>query len=151
MDSCSQPCSEAALVVPMSVTRKGEYFLLSTHIPLDEELSELEDVIPEPAPLHKRNVQGRLPGSFKSSSYRPRGSEIQDDGRPSRTRASGLADGVPGIGMRQDDRMRWNAIGLDYRRSSDAEETVKCIISSVLFLVIVVTVVVVAIVKNPEM
>lgn len=129
----------------MSVARKGEYFLLSTDIPLDEELSELEEVFLEPAPLHKRNVQGRLP----RSSYRPRGSRIQDNGRPSRTRASGLMDGVPGMG--RDDGLRWNAVGLDYRRSSDAEETVKCIISSVLFLVIVVTVVVVAIVKNPEM
>lgn len=136
----------------MSVVRKGGYFLLSNNVSLEDELSELEIPIPEPATLHKRNIQTSASRTTRrgcSPSWHRQ--EICDDGRPGRSHTYIQMDVVPGIGMRQFDGVRWTSGGADHRQNLDAEETVKCVISSVLFLAIVVTVIVLAIVKNPEM
>lgn len=140
----------------MSVVRKGEYVLLSNNIPLEDELSELEIPVPEPATLHKRNIQTSASAQRSRSARRGcspswHRQEIREDGRPGRSHTYIQMDVVPGIGTRQFDGVRWTSAGADHRQNLDAEETVKCIISSVLFLAIVVTVIVVAIVKNPEM
>lgn len=144
----------------MSVTRKGGYFLLSNDLTLEDELSDLDIPFPEPAPLHKRNIQGResVPTTTKAtrhgqySGLARRPIKLVEDGHhPYRTHTYIQMDVVPGVDVRQFDGVRWNSSGTDRRRSTDEEETVKCIISSVLFLAIVVTVVVVALVKNPEM
>lgn len=144
----------------MSVQRKGQYVLLSNDITLEDELSELDIPSPEPqASLHKRSVWGRTPGNVSHrggrskvfTNNRSRYDIERRSGRQSRTYMRVAMD-APGVRTRQFDGFNWTSpSGWEQNRNVEREETVKCIITSVLFIVVVVAVIIVAVVKNPEM
>ena len=140
---------------PMTTQRSGQYVLLADSLTLEDELSDTSTGSPihpsEPAPLHQRFVRVRTLDSGRSRTRTDRSSTRP--GRVVRTYQCRQNDG--GIIERDlSDAFRTYRDDRSYTAhysSIESEENIKCIISSVLFLVIIITVVIVAVVKNPEM
>lgn len=123
----------------MSHGKPNDYVLLINDSLSDNE-NETKTWPSEDSGYHKASLHRRI---IKSSEH-----ELNKGRRSDHRKACNLYDGENT--SRRVHKMSESDLGLSLQ-NNETEETVKCVISSALFVAVVVTLVLVAVLKNPEM